>query len=521
MLGEDGRKLQEFYEQLPFGVTIEDFSLVKKRIDQLQESGVHDIELYLLENPDERKKMVRTIQATSANSSMLDLYQVNSFQEYLDLYSDIADWENTGWAESYSQIIANLAQVKSHSSEYIDITAKGEAIHIGYVSWVLKGHEQDWTFVISTHEDITERKRDEKRVKDSEARLRGLFENAPEGMFFKDADGRYVMVNQSFADRMGTDDISKIIGKTVFDIFPKHDAEKYRLDDILCMYTRQVSTRELEVIQPDGDHIIQTAIKFPIVSEDGSVTGVGGIDVDITELKKLDRMKNEFVSTVSHELRTPLTSIKGSLGLMNESTLGNMTDNAKSMVDIAHKNTDRLINLVNDLLDMEKLVSDGIKYDFEFLDLSNLVTEAVESDHDFIAEHAEKFITTDIANEIKVSGDAKRLKQVIANLLSNAIKFSPDGGEIKVAVSCCKIAAKVSFTDHGVGIDDKFKDHIFERFAQIDSSDSRKNSGTGLGLNISKLIIEKHGGEIGLDSKPGVGSTFFFTLPLHTSNAKA
>ena len=116
MLGEDGRKLQEFYEQLPFGVTIEDFSLVKKRIDQLQESGVHDIELYLLENPDERKKMVRTIQATSANSSMLDLYQVNSFQEYLDLYSDIADWENTGWAESYSQIIANLAQAKSHSS---------------------------------------------------------------------------------------------------------------------------------------------------------------------------------------------------------------------------------------------------------------------------------------------------------------------------------------------------------------------------------------------------------------------
>ncbi len=288
---------------MPLGVTVEDYSHVKKRVDALREQGVHDVGAYLEENPDDRRAMVRSVQVLDANTSMLKLYQVGSFRDYMGLYDGVTDWENTGWADSYTQIINDLAQNSSCFGEYLDVSADGARIHVGFVSWVLNGHENDWSRVVTTHEDITERKRSEKRVSESEARLMALFDNASEGMFFKDMDGRYEMVNKTFANRIGFDDVSEVIGKTVFDLFPEDDAEKYRLDDITCMESRQISSRKLFIPLPNGAELVQFAIKFPIISEGDNVVGIGGIDVDITERERLDRMKDEFVSTVSHELR--------------------------------------------------------------------------------------------------------------------------------------------------------------------------------------------------------------------------
>lgn len=499
---------------MPLGVTVEDYSHVKKRVDALREQGVHDVGAYLEENPDDRRAMVRSVQVLDANTSMLKLYQVGSFRDYMGLYDGVTDWENTGWADSYTQIINDLAQNSSCFGEYLDVSTDGARIHVGFVSWVLNGHENDWSRVVTTHEDITERKRSEKRVSESEARLMALFDNASEGMFFKDMDGRYEMVNKTFANRIGFDDVSEVIGKTVFDLFPEDDAEKYRLDDITCMESRQISSRKLFIPLPNGAELVQFAIKFPIISEGDNVVGIGGIDVDITERERLDRMKDEFVSTVSHELRTPLTSMKGALGLLKEGVLEEMPDKASSMLEIAYKNTNRLINLVNDVLDMEKIVSGGMEYDFQSLDIAALVEDALEADHEFMAEYGERTIVTDIASAIEVHCDATRLTQVVTNLLSNAIKFSPEGGEVKVTVSRCDGGVMVSITDHGEGIPEKYKDHIFERFTQVDGSDSRQKGGTGLGLNISRSIIEKHGGSIGFESEPGAGSTFYFILPV-------
>ena len=235
---------------------------------------------------------------------------------------------------------------------------------------------------------------------------------------------------------------------------------------------------------------------------------------DITERKEVDRMKSEFVSTVSHELRTPLTSIKGALGMVKSGALGDISESALDMVDVAHKNSDRLIQLVNDILDMEKLQSGNMELDLENLDLTALVREAVETNQGYAQEQNSKFVFGDLASGVTLQADAGRLTQVIANLLSNAAKFSPDGGIVKISITHDEREATVSVTDSGPGIDEEMTDLIFGRFTQVDSSDTREKGGTGLGLNISKSIVELHGGTIGFKSEVGTGSTFFFTLPV-------
>ena len=235
---------------------------------------------------------------------------------------------------------------------------------------------------------------------------------------------------------------------------------------------------------------------------------------DITERKEVDRMKSEFVSTVSHELRTPLTSIKGALGMVKSGALGDISESALDMVDVAHKNSDRLIQLVNDILDMEKLQSGNMELDLENLDLTALVREAVETNQGYAQEQNSKFVFGDLASGVTLQADAGRLTQVIANLLSNAAKFSPDGGIVKISITHDEREATVSVTDSGPGIDEEMTDLIFGRFTQVDSSDTREKGGTGLVLNISKSIVELHGGTIGFKSEVGTGSTFFFTLPV-------
>lgn len=513
MFGEGGKQLEEFYEQLPLGVTIENYAPVKKRVDVLREQGVHDLAAYFAEHPEERDELIQSVEVLGANSSMLNMYRVDSFQAYLDMYEDVEDWENAGWVDSYAQIIVDLANGPTCFGEYSDLAADGTPIHVSFVSWIMKGYEDDWSRVINTHDDVTLRKQSERRIRESEARMKALFDNASEGMFFKDKLGRYELVNKTFANRIGYDDVSEVIGKTAYDLYPEEDAKRYRLDDLACMDSREISSKELDIPLPNGSEIIQFAIKFPIISEDDEVVGTGGIDVDITERKQLERMKNEFVSTVSHELRTPLTSIRGALGLLMESTLGALPDKANTMLEIAFNNTNRLINLVNDVLDMEKIASDGMEYDFRQLDIAALVEDSLEADHDFVAEHGDRKIVTRIDKSIMVHGDQARLSQVFANLLSNAVKFSPEGGEIVVSVCAEVNCVRVSVADEGPGIPNEFRDHIFERFTQVDSSDSRQKGGTGLGLNISKSIIEAHDGEIGFVSQVGAGSTFYFELP--------
>lgn len=237
-----------------------------------------------------------------------------------------------------------------------------------------------------------------------------------------------------------------------------------------------------------------------------------GIVRDISDRKQAEVLKNEFVSTVSHELRTPLTSIRGSLGMIMSGALKDPGKIAK-MVELASKNTSRLINLVNDLLDMEKLQSGKMDFTLEEIDLHSLLEKTVEFNLPMAAEFGVNIQVADAGEKAPVHGDGDRLVQVVTNLLSNAIKFSPKGGWVDVSLTEHGNGFRVTIADQGPGIPEEFRKRVFERFSQADSSDTRKAEGTGLGLSISKAIVEFHGGQIGFETAAGKGSKFYFDLP--------
>jgi signal transduction histidine kinase len=235
-----------------------------------------------------------------------------------------------------------------------------------------------------------------------------------------------------------------------------------------------------------------------------------------TERKRLERLKDEFVSTVSHELRTPLTSITGSLGLLMGKAAGNLSEPAARLLEIAHNNSQRLVRLVNDILDIEKLESGRAVFDFRQIQVRSLVEQTVESIRGYAEGHRVKVRIEAAAAVDDIRADTDRLAQVVTNLLSNAIKFSPPDGEVVIAVEkeAEADAVRITVRDHGPGISADFKSRIFERFAQADATNARRKGGTGLGLSIAKQIIDRLGGDIGFADAPGGGTIFHVELPI-------
>ncbi|MDJ0806295.1 MAG: ATP-binding protein [Gammaproteobacteria bacterium] len=239
-----------------------------------------------------------------------------------------------------------------------------------------------------------------------------------------------------------------------------------------------------------------------------------GIIRDITERKRLERMKSEFVSTVSHELRTPLTSIIGSLGLLRGGAAGALPERAGQMLDIAQNNAERLVRLINDILDTEKIESGRMEYRMQRLNLCQLIDQAVAENRGYGERHEVRLSWPGSELELEVQGDLDRLLQVMANLISNAVKYSPKGGQIELELASEADQATVRVTDHGPGIPEEFQTQMFKKFSQADSSDTRQKAGTGLGLVISKAIVEHHGGSIGFKTAQGEGTCFHLRLPL-------
>jgi PAS domain S-box-containing protein len=239
---------------------------------------------------------------------------------------------------------------------------------------------------------------------------------------------------------------------------------------------------------------------------------------DATERRRIAEMKDAFVSTVSHELRTPLTSIAGSLGLVAAGAGGRLPEKAARLIDIAHANSRRLVRLINDILDVEKLEAGQLKMTLAPLDLRDVAARAVEGIQGY-ADQLGVGVSLNDGPPAPVRGDGDRLIQVATNLLSNAVKFSPSGGEVRVTVNPETRIARLSVSDRGPGIADEFRSRIFGKFAQADSTDAREKGGTGLGLAIAKEIAERHGGRLWFESAEGEGATFHLDLPLDQADA--
>ena len=272
---------------------------------------------------------------------------------------------------------------------------------------------------------------------------------------------------------------------------------------------------EYQLITKDGDY------RFVKLEVEACLSGLNAVDLamagtihDITVFKQVDRMKDDFISTVSHELRTPLTSIQGSLALLRGDALGELSEEAAGILDIATRNSERLARLINELLDVEKIIAGKMVFTVSECDAVRLTRQSVESMTAFALNHGVDInFIADGAAELSCLVDPDRFHQVMANLLSNACKYSPVDSVVTVSVAADGPMVRVTISDHGPGIPEAFQNRIFGRFNQADGSDTKSHGGTGLGLAICKSLVEAMNGTIDFETSSIAGTSFWFLLP--------
>ena len=377
--------------------------------------------------------------------------------------------------------------------------------------------------------DISERKQAEQQLREIDQQRQLILDSARASIISVNTEGVIQTFNKG-AEKMLGYTAAEVIGIHKPQLFHDPDEARARTQaaakefgspvppgmDAFAFRIRQtgepVST-ELTYIRKDGSRFAAQLTVSPLHNPDGSISGFMGIGSDISERKHLDRMKSEFVSTVSHELRTPLTAIRGALGLVLGKAADGLSPKAKQLLETACRNSERLTLLINDILDLEKIVSGGMEFNMASTDLVTVTRLAIQASEGYAERYQVRLALTESPEQAIVCGDEHRLLQVFANLVSNAVKFSYTGGVVELAIRPCGQGWRVSVADHGRGIPESFRHTVFQRFAQADSSDTREQGGTGLGLSICKAIIDRHDGYIGYNSTLGVGTEFFFELP--------
>jgi PAS domain S-box-containing protein len=362
--------------------------------------------------------------------------------------------------------------------------------------------------------DVTARRKADHDLSESTERMRAIVETVVDGIITINDRGMIETFNPA-AERIFGYRLDEVVGRNVSMLMP--DPYHTEHDGYLKNY-RDTGVRKIigigrEVVgkRKDGSVFpIELAVSEMHLSARRMFTGIVR---DITERKKVDRMKNEFISTVSHELRTPLTSILGSLGLISGGMAGAIPAQVKGLVDIAHKNSERLVRLINDILDVEKIESGNMKFDLRPQDLMSLVKHAIEANESYAQQYNVRIqVDAGRMDDVSVLADSDRFIQVMTNLLSNAVKFSPAHSVVTVAVFQRPHGVRITISDQGSGIPAEFRDRIFQKFAQADSSDTRKKGGTGLGLSIARAIAQRFGGDLTFESPPGRGASFHFDL---------
>jgi len=367
---------------------------------------------------------------------------------------------------------------------------------------------------IGIETDITPRKRAEDALAASAAHAQAVLNHVLDGIITIDGKGIIASFNLAAARTFGYSE-EEVVGRNIKMLMP--EPHRSRHDDYLRHYQaggipKVIGIgREVEGQRKDGS-IFPMDLAVTRISREGRPLYIGMVR-DITEGKRMERLKREFLSTVSHELRTPLTSIRGALGLIAGGAMGRLPEQVEHLVGIAHDNSEHLTRLINDLLDMEKIAANGMRFDLRAQAVMPLVEQAIEANRAYGEARQVSFILTTRADDAMVRVDAQRFLQIMANLLSNAAKFSPVGGQIEIAVNIREGFARVTVTDHGPGIPADFHDQVFDKFSQADASDGRHTGGTGLGLAITRELVQRMDGRIGFESREGEGATFHVEWP--------
>ncbi len=382
-------------------------------------------------------------------------------------------------------------------------------------------------YVLGFGVDISEQVRAEGRLRTLTRQSDSILESVGDGIFAIDLNGNVTVANVAAAQMLGYKK-EEMLGRNLHDLIhhTRPDGIPFASEDspirksLANLDTVRVSD---EVFwRKDGtcfpvDYVARPQIESQSDHSGDKAVGVVVAFTDTTERRALDRMKDEFISTVSHELRTPLTSIRGALGLLSGGALTARPEKGKQMLEIAISNTDRLVRLVNDILDLERISSGKAELHPTMCSAEDLLRRAAGMQQSIIPRPTTRIFFS--AHGVSVWADSDRILQALSNLISNAIKFSPAGSEIHLtARNLDGNEALIEVRDQGPGIPADKIEHIFDRFHQGDASDSRAKGGTGLGLAICRSIITHHGGRIWATSTPNQGTTFHFTLPTKPAN---
>jgi len=375
--------------------------------------------------------------------------------------------------------------------------------------------------LVGTQTDITALKEAEAALRSSEERLRSAIEHAPIGMALVDPAGAWINVNEALLTFLGyaADEFLQLDFR---DLDHPDDAGLDK-DLIAQLVAGDISHYQLEKrYLHRGGHAV-----WGLLNVSAARGADGGVDYfiaqiqDIQHRKEMDRLKSEFISNVSHELRTPLTSIRGSLGLVMGAMAEQIPPGVLRLLGIAHKNSERLILLINDILDLEKMSSEKLQFTVGPHRLRPEVLLAMDINHAYAAQFDVGLVLDETGYDPECAYDSARLQQVLSNLLSNAAKFSPRGGTVHLSIKRFGAMARVSIADSGPGIPAGFRGQIFSAFSQADASATRETGGTGLGLHISKQMMEKMSGNLDYSSVEGRGSTFWIDVPLTAATAMA
>ncbi len=346
-------------------------------------------------------------------------------------------------------------------------------------------------------------------LEEANRKQRAAFENAVDVICSIDTDGRFAAVNPASQSVWGLSP-DDLLGTRISQMIFKDDVSD-TLEKIKQITKEQShGSFENRVIKSDRS-LVDMDWTAQWSKEEKTLYCVAH---DVTERKQIDRLKQDFVAMVSHDLRTPLTSVQGFLELLGAEAYGNLSEAGYDSLEITESSVARLISLINDLLDLEKMESGMLELRVASTDLKTILTRSIDA---VIGFAKQENISVKLANDahLDLDADGDRMVQVVVNLLSNAIKFSPKGGEVLIDFDRLPHSVRVNVRDHGRGVPENMRESIFERFKQVELNDERKKGGSGLGLAICKAIVERHGGSIGVE--PGEdqpGSVFWFTLPV-------
>lgn len=369
---------------------------------------------------------------------------------------------------------------------------------------------------------VNQRQKALEEVRTLARRQEAMFDGAVDGMLWLDDEGNIIRLNPS---------ISRMFGYSEDELLGRHNMflmEEDYSHEVSVAWLRSVGEsgvdgagkrQEFTGVHANGS-TFETEVAISLVPGDQETESSYVASIrDISHRKRAERMKTEFVSTVSHELRTPLTSIAGSLGLLLGGAAGQLEPKMRHLISIAHSNCERLIRLINDILDIEKIESGKMEFDIRRMQVAPLARRTEEAMVGFAEKH-------DVQLKVEmppwpqcIMGDPDRLDQLLTNLVSNAIKHSPAGETVEVHCDQKGDFARIEVRDRGAGIPEDFRKRIFGKFAMADASDSRTRGGTGLGLSIAREIARRHEGDIGFSDREGGGTVFYVDIPLAAEQA--